>query len=160
VQVQNRQQQQQQRRRRRRRCGDNAEQLQQQLGGEERSDAMTTDASSHGNTPIYDRPRILVNDGVALPSEEESGITLQIELVSAAHAPPACELLSHSQQELVDIIRRVKVNELTMDDAEHMFTNWKQRNKQGLTKSFRERKVRFTNFLVDETLACVLLKFV
>lgn len=144
-------------------CGDNAEQHQQQHDGEETSN----DATLHKTAPIYDRPRNLVNgsvntpeasengsaDATALQNEDGSRFPLQIELVSGAHAPPACELLSHSQQELVDIIRRVKGNELTMDNAEDMFTNWKLRNKQGLTKSFRERKVRstyiFSNWIVD-----------
>ena len=64
---------------------------------------------------------------------------LRIELVSGM--TPAVETMPHSQQELIDIIQRVKRHQLTINDAETLFVGWKQRNKEGHTKSFKEKKV-------------------
>jgi len=93
---------------------------------------------------------LLMTGDIALKPEEADNnnnsddirYPLHIELVAGVPTPLDETMMSHSQLELVDIMRRVKENELTLDSAEQLFSGWKERNKQGMTRSFKEKKVR------------------
>ena len=51
-------------------------------------------------------------------------------------------LKSRSQKELLDILNMVKTKEINMHEAELLFNSWQQQYNGGMTRSFRDRRVR------------------
>lgn len=49
--------------------------------------------------------------------------------------------MSGSQRELVSIMQQVKTKELTVQEAETFFYDWKQRHERGCSRSFRQKQV-------------------
>ena len=49
--------------------------------------------------------------------------------------------MSNSQRELIDIMQQVKHKHLTVQQAEDYFYDWKERNKHGYSRSFKQKQV-------------------